>query len=129
MPNPRIVGAPYGQDLWKCARIDTRLLAPAQREEILAWLSSLGIAYREYTPTLAVTQDTVGGQLLLHLSRFVMDPFGDRVIDHAAARLHTTPVAIAISTYPSWLPGVSLRQEEQAAATKEVSSDDSSGSH
>lgn len=108
------IPAPYGTDLWQVARVDTAYLDEAQRAELFGWLTDLGIAYRQCRPTLAISQDAPTRQLLLHLSRFVLDASGEKITDHAANRVHVEPVVYAVTDYPAWLVEVSQQQQKEA---------------
>lgn len=115
MTAPAEIPAPYGADLWLVARVDTALL-DHRRLEVFAWLTGLGIAYRQCRPHLAISQDAATKQHLLHLSRFVLDADGAKVIDHAANVMHVEPVVYAITDYPAWLVEVSQQQQTEREA-------------
>lgn len=122
----RVIAPPYGIDLWQVARIDVQQLDETHQKELYAWLTELGVPYRRCIPKLCITQDTKGGQLLLHLSQFALTADDAKYIDHAANRMHTEPVAYVIDAYPVWLPGASLHQ---ATEEKEEKHDDDAGAH
>lgn len=115
MTAPAEIPPPYGTDLWLVARVDTALLDERQFA-IFVWLTELGIAYRQCRPTLAISQDAVTKQHLLHLSRFVLDAAGEKVIDHAANVMFVEPVVYAITDYPAWLVEVSQQQQTEREA-------------
>lgn len=113
----RVIAPPYPLELWRVARVDTVLLTEDQQAEVYAWLSELGIPYTQYRPELVVSKSALSGDLLLHLTRYVLDPFGGEIVDHAAHRVHTEPVVFAITTYPMWLAAESHKQEQAKEET------------
>lgn len=113
MTAPAEVPPPHGTDLWKVARVDTVNLADEQRAELFAWLAGLDVPYRRCRPLLAISQDAVTKQHFLHLSRFFLDPAGEKVVDHAMNRVHSEPVVYAITDYPAWLVEASQQQEKE----------------
>lgn len=113
MTAPAEIPAPYGTDLWQVARVDTVDITDERRAELFAWLAGLGVPYLRCRPTLAISQDAHTRRLLLHLSRFVLDRSGEKVVDHAANVMHTEPIAYAITDYPAWLVEASQQQEKE----------------
>ncbi len=112
MTAPAEIPPPYGIDLWQVARVDTINLADAERAGLFAWLTELDVPYRQCRPLLAISQDATTGQHCLHLSRFVLDGTGEKVVDHAMNRIHSEPVVYAITDYPAWLVEVSQHQQK-----------------
>ena len=109
------VAPPHGE-LWKVARVDANALPAERQAELFAWLETLGLPYRECIPKLVVTSNAEDGRLLLHLSRFAFDERGHKYVDHAANRVHTTPLVVAITEYPAWLVQASQSQDQQQEA-------------
>lgn len=107
------VHPPYGE-LWKVARVNVNAepITDEQRTELFAWLDALGVPYRECRPDLVITKNAEDGRLLLHLTRFALDGKGDKYVDHAANRVHTTPYVVEIAEYPAWLVQASTTQDQ-----------------
>ncbi len=110
----RVVAPPYPMELWEVARVDTARLPEERSRELFAWLAEWQIPYRQCIPHLVITRDSHSGQYLLHLSRFVLDAFGQKIVDHAANRVHTEPAVFGIDdSYPAWLVEVSQQQKKE----------------
>ncbi|GIH07425.1 hypothetical protein Rhe02_54920 [Rhizocola hellebori] len=111
------VAPPYG-DLWKVARVDVmgEGVTSDQREELYAWLQSLGVPYRECRPNVVITQNSEDARYLLHLARFAVDANGDKYVAHAENVVHTTPLVVAIKDFPAWLVQASHIQDQPKEA-------------
>lgn len=116
--SPIEIPPPYGGELWKVARVDLHpeRSTEQQRAEAFAWLDTLGVPYRECTTKLTITSRTDDGKFLLHLSRFLLDAWGHKYIDHAANAMATAPYVVAISDFPAWLVQASQLQDQQQEA-------------
>lgn len=97
-------------NLWLVARVDVNLLDGARRADAITWVSGLGVDVDTVRPWLVVSQDGDDGSCRLHLSRFVIDGQGRRVVDYAADRLHAEPLVIPITGWPDWLVEISRTQ-------------------
>ncbi|HEY9414193.1 MAG TPA: hypothetical protein VIQ30_05500 [Pseudonocardia sp.] len=97
-------------NLWEVARVDVSRLDGAQRTEAIGWVSGLGVDVNGIRPQLAISQDGDDGSYRLHLSRYVTDEHGRRVVDHAADQLQIEPLVIPITDWPQWLVNVSHTQ-------------------
>jgi hypothetical protein len=89
-------------DLWKVVRLADIRQHP-RRDDIRSWIASIGVDVMTITPALAVSQDSGDRSYRLHLSRFVVDAHGGKVVDHAAEQMHTEPLVIPIDSWPDWL--------------------------
>ena len=104
--------AAVGQhDLWKVARVYEPPLPKQRREELYAWLQSLGVEPKRCIPYLVITHSSADGCYRLHLSMYALNDQGAKYVDHAANRVHTEPLVIVIDTWPQWLVEVSQQQE------------------
>lgn len=92
--------------LWRVARVNVHALTVEQLAEALNWVRSLGVDVNTVTPRLAVSQDETDRSYRLHLSRYVLDDSGRKVVDHAERRVHSEPLVIPIDadSWPQWLP-------------------------
>jgi hypothetical protein len=81
-------------------RFDTGLLRADQREEVVAWISSLGVKPDDIRAQLVIVKGERSFEL--HLSRFVRNDAGNMIIDRAFNSVVSEPLVIELGTKETW---------------------------
>ena len=89
--------------LWIVARMSWADLSAEDKATCLDWIAGLGQDPTDCMLPFVVTQDEHDRSYQLHLSRYVRDAAGKKVIDHAIDDMWTEPVVIPIPEPPPWL--------------------------
>lgn len=81
-------------------RLDVNQLRDDRREEMMAWVESLGVQPRDVRPVILIAEGDIGYEL--HLSRFLRTESGHMRIDRAADHAVTEPLIVGLGTSKSW---------------------------
>jgi hypothetical protein len=82
-----------------------------KRDEVRSWMRGLGVDLDSVTPRLKIELAKEGFRL--HLSQYVCDDNGRKILDHAEERAVTRPLVIELGrerTWPEWLRSWTLDQ-------------------
>ncbi|WP_433078852.1 hypothetical protein ACQP1P_38530 [Dactylosporangium sp. CA-052675] len=85
-------------------RFDVNALRPDRREEVLAWVRSLGLEPNDLRPLTLIAEGEHEYQL--HVTRYLRTEGGSIRLDRAAEDAVTEPVIVGLGTaksWPSWL--------------------------
>lgn len=99
--------------LWIVARLSWTDLSVEDRATCLDWIAGLGQDPTVCALKFVVTQDERDLTYQLHLSRYVLDAAGKKVIDHALDDMWTEPVVLPIAEPPPWLLAAYQKQLDE----------------
>lgn len=75
-----------------------------KRDEVKGWVRRMGVDLASVTPRLKIELTPQGFRL--HLSQYVLNENGRKILDHAEDRAVTRPLVIELGrerTWPEWL--------------------------
>lgn len=87
-------------------RVDVRHMRADRREELIAWIKSLGVEPNDVRQAFVIVE--AAQQYELHLTTYRRSPEGRIRIDHATEDAVTEPLIVKLGTsktWPTWLDG------------------------
>lgn len=81
-------------------RVNTAALEPAQLGPWLDWVRSLGLEPKDFCPELVIMGR--GFDYELHLTEYVRDDAGRKILDYALQRAYTRPHIVSLGTERTW---------------------------
>jgi hypothetical protein len=91
--------------------LNANLLRSDQLDEVKDWVTSLGVEPNDVRPQLLIEMGEKGYRL--HLSRFVLNADGKKILDRAANEVVSEPLILELGTeqtWPAWLADAARAQ-------------------